>query len=306
MSRTVTAILVVIAFGLGAAAGIFGFLWATGGNAEESQDIQSVAPTLSLDDPTPASNEVATQVAELSGKVDELALQVAAIGTGVAEQPQVIITEEATPGDPTEVPTEEATEEATEEVAQSDTVSRALFRIVPDESEARFIINEILMGNPTRVVGATNRVAGDIIVNFEDPSASQVGQIAINARTLQTDNEFRDQSIRSRILQSSRDEYEFINFTPTQLTGLTGDSVSVGDTLEFQIVGDLTIKDTTRSVTFDATATVSSSDRIEGTASVQVLYADYGISIQAPPTVSGIEDEVILEIDFVATLVDEA
>lgn len=190
--------------------------------------------------------------------------------------------------------------------AGSDALSgRSLFRIVENQdSSARFQIEEILMGNPTTVIGETRRVVGDIIVNFSTPSASEVGTIVINARTLKTDNEFRDQAIRGQILQSSRDEHEFITFVPTGISGLTDEAVQVGDTLAFQITGDLTVRGTTREETFDARVTVSAADRIEGVASTQILYPDYGITINAPPTVGGIEDDVILEIEFAADMVD--
>ena len=167
------------------------------------------------------------------------------------------------------------------------------------------MIDETLIGNPTTVVGTTRRVAGDVIVNFQDPPASQVGTIAINARTLRTDTEFRDQSIRGQILQSSQDEFEFINFVPTELIALPQAPVEVGGMVNFQIVGDLTIRGVTRSVTFDTTVTVESKDRIVGFASTVVLYEDFGLTIQAPTNVTDIGDEVTLEIDFVALRVEE-
>ena len=86
--------------------------------------------------------------------------------------------------------------------------------------------------------------------------------------------------------------YEFINFAPVELLALPDAPVQVGDTLTFQIAGDLTIKDVTQRVTFDASVTLVSPERIEGQASAQVLYNDFGLTINAPPNVSGIADEV--------------
>ena len=42
----------------------------------------------------------------------------------------------------------------------------------------------------------------------------------------------------------------------------------------FQIVGDLTIRDVTRQATFEATVTPTSPDRLEGTATTTIRYAD--------------------------------
>src|SRR5690606_8727528 len=88
-----------------------------------------------------------------------------------------------------------------------------VFSIVPEESEVTFTLEEDLRGIRTTVVGRTNQVAGDIFVNFETPQASEIGEIVINSRSLATDNPLRNGQIRSNILRSSNDAYEFINFT---------------------------------------------------------------------------------------------
>ncbi|HSH79411.1 MAG TPA: YceI family protein [Herpetosiphonaceae bacterium] len=74
----------------------------------------------------------------------------------------------------------------------------------------------------------------------------------------------------------------------------------MGQAYTFQIVGDLTIRDVTKEVTFDVSATAQSESRLEGTARTTILYADYGISIPSVPQVASVGDEVKIEIDFVA------
>src|SRR5690349_8061835 len=86
--------------------------------------------------------------------------------------------------------------------------TRSLLHISADESEVRFIIDETLLGNPKTVIGVTDQVAGDMLVDFANPAHSQLGAIRINARTLATDNEIRNRALRGQILQSERDEYE--------------------------------------------------------------------------------------------------
>lgn len=174
------------------------------------------------------------------------------------------------------------------------------YRIVSDESEARFYIDEVLLGNEATVVGVTQDVAGDFIVDFSNPSQSEVGTIAVNARTLATDNDFRNQAIRGQILQSAQDQYEFVTFEPSALENLPSEPVEPGETIEFQISGDLTVRGATNPVTFDASVTRAEDGSLQGTATTTILYSDFGISIQAPPSVSNIGDEVILEIEFVA------
>ncbi|MCC6615814.1 MAG: YceI family protein [Anaerolineae bacterium] len=296
MSRQniIFAIFILIAFGLGVGAGALGLLWSTGGLETESAPISEVAPTLSLDDPPPTQNTSAFD--DLNSRLDTISGQLDNLSTAVAAGAMAAATTDSAV-EPT------ATPEAADSAAAGDAPERTLFRISQDDSQVRFIIDEVLAGNPNTVIAATNSVAGDIIVNFSDPSASQIGQIAINARTFVTDNEFRDDSIRGRILRSS--DFEFITFAPTALEGLPSEPVEPGATLDFQIVGDLTVKGVTRPMTFDTTVTLVDATHIEGTARAQTRYPDFEITIRTPPLVSSVEEDVILEIDFVANAVTE-
>lgn len=301
MSRRIAFLLIVVAFAAGVGAGTLGILWATGRISTPSRETSEVAPTLSLNMATPtpgAFSLVGTEIAQINVKVDSLSTQVSDLTlVGVDSIGAVPLPESSAEPDPT------STDNGRE--ADESLPDRVLYRITEEESTAHFKINEVLAGNPTTVVATTRRVAGDIIVNFADPPASQVGTVAVNARTLKTDNEFRDQSIRGQILRSSEDDYEFVMFVPTELIGLPSSPVTIGETVEFQIVGDLTIVDVTRSVTFDASVTVVSLERIEGFASVQVLYSDFGLTVNPPPTVASVEDQVTLEIELVAQRVEE-
>lgn len=116
---------------------------------------------------------------------------------------------------------------------------------MPEESEVRFTIYEELRGQPKDVVGVSDQVAGEIAVLPGDLSALQVGTIQVNARTLVTDESQRNQAIRNRILNT--DTYEFITFTPTEIIGLSG-SGELGQTVTFQVAGDMTIRNVTRPV----------------------------------------------------------
>ena len=79
----------------------------------------------------------------------------------------------------------------------------------------------------------------------------------------------------------------------------------MGDTVEFQIEGDLEIKGNRNTVIFDVTLIAVSETQISGLGSVTIEYADWDIKITPPPTVAGIEDTVILEIEFVANQIVE-
>ncbi|CAA9235992.1 MAG: conserved hypothetical protein [uncultured Chloroflexia bacterium] len=187
--------------------------------------------------------------------------------------------------------------ETTETEAAASSAGPVLAQIVPEESEVRFLIDEVLNGAPKTVVGTTNQVAGEIAVDPNDPGQTRVGVIQVNARTLATDSGMRNRTIANRILQTG--QYEFITFTPTSIVGLP-EQGAIGQAYTFQMVGDLTIRDVTKQVTFDVSATAQSENRLEGTARTAVRYADYGISIPSVPQVASVGDEVKIEIDFVA------
>jgi hypothetical protein len=52
------------------------------------------------------------------------------------------------------------------------------------------------------VIGITDQVAGEASVNLADLSQTRLGVILVNARTLATDQDRRNQAIRNRILQT--------------------------------------------------------------------------------------------------------
>jgi polyisoprenoid-binding protein YceI len=173
-----------------------------------------------------------------------------------------------------------------------------VFQIVEDGTEARFIIDEVLRGSPNSVVGTTNKVTGEISVNLEDPSSTEVGSINVEAGTLRTDNNFRNGAIQEFILQTG--SFLLITFTPTSIVGLPGD-VAVGDAFSFDMTGDLMIRDITQQVTFEVHVTAESENVIKGSAATMVLRGDYGITIPSVPQVASVDNEVFLELDFTAT-----
>lgn len=177
------------------------------------------------------------------------------------------------------------------------------FSIITEGSEARFELDEDLRGVRTTAIGTTDQIAGEIVINFANPQASQIGTIRVNSRTLETDQSFRNRKLRADILKSSQDEFEFIDFEPTALIGLP-ESIEIGGTYEFEIVGNLTIIGQTHEATFAATVTLDSETQISGSATATVLRSDYGINIPSVPTVANVEDEVLLTLTFIAEMVE--
>jgi polyisoprenoid-binding protein YceI len=201
---------------------------------------------------------------------------------------------------PTNAPAAVTEVAATVEPTAATTGSEQIFQIVSAESEARFLIDEVLQGAPVTVRGITDQVAGQIAINTSDPQSTRLGTIQINARTLATDNDFRNRAIKNAILRTN--DFEFVTFVPTAISGLPA-SVTVGTPFTFQVTGDLTVTDVTKPVTFEITVTPIADNRIEGLATTSVLYRDFNLTIPDSPAVDTIADEVKLELEFVAELV---
>lgn len=184
-------------------------------------------------------------------------------------------------------------------VAAEEGAGQVVFEIDKTSSEVRFEIDETLRGSPVRVVGTTSEVAGQIRVDFDDPSASEVGEIVINVRTLSTDDSLRDRAIRSQILGTGDPDNEFARFVPTAVEGLPG-QIAVGDSFPVSVTGDFTLSGVTQPVTFAGNVTLAAQNRLEIEASATVLHADFDLSIPEIPIIANVSDEVTLAVNLVA------
>lgn len=193
------------------------------------------------------------------------------------------------------------TSEAVSTTATENGSGTVAFVIDPEQSTASFEIDEELRGSPKRVVGTTSEVAGQVLVDTSDLASAQVSEIIINARTFQTDSSQRDRAIRGPvILDSASDEFEFITLSVTSIGGLQG-ALDVGDTIEFTLRGELTVKGTTNGETFEVSATLVDETTIQGTGTATVSRETYGIGIPSVPGVANVGDEVEVRLDFVMT-----
>lgn len=200
-----------------------------------------------------------------------------------------------TPSEPTQQsPTEESSSES--QTDSSTTVGLVIYQISQNESQVRFNIYEELRGSPKDVIGVSNQVAGEIAVDSSDLGSAQISVIQINARTLETDDDRRNRAIRNRILFT--DQFEFITFEPTEISGLSGPAQS-GVTYTFQIAGNLTIRDITQPVVFEVSAMAESPERITGIATTTINRGDFNLIVPDLDFIANVGEEVILEINFV-------
>ncbi len=175
--------------------------------------------------------------------------------------------------------------------------SGKVYKIDPTQSEAHYEVSEtFFQGNRLNLaIGRTKGIAGEVLVDFTNPANSQIGTIVIDVSQLTSDESRRDNFIRNNFLESAK--YPQATFKPTKIDGLPA-IVKPGDQLTLKVTGDLTVKQTTKSVTFDVTLTANQ-DKVTGTASTQIALSDFGVGpIQIAMLQT--EDKAKLVFDFVA------
>lgn len=204
------------------------------------------------------------------------------------------------------VPTSAAAEEASDAAQSSQPIAAAIsddvrtFQLTQPGTEARFTIDEVLMGQDKTVIGVTSLVEGQIMVDPANLSSAWIGPIRIDARGLTTDSERRNGAIQRFVLGSTQDAYRYITFEPTAVEGLP-ESVALGQPFQFTVAGNLTIRDVTRPESFPMTVTANSESELVGSGAITILLDDYQLSIPSVPSVASVADEVKLEIEFTAT-----
>jgi polyisoprenoid-binding protein YceI len=175
-----------------------------------------------------------------------------------------------------------------------------VYQIVPGESSAQYEVGETFFGEGNRfaiAVGETTAITGTLTVDLQNPQNSQLGPIVADISQLKSDAARRDQALRERFLLTGVSP--LATFTPTAISGLPT-SYTPGETLTFQIVGDLTVGQFgTRPVTFDVTAQADGAT-LTGTAVTNFLMSDFGFGPIEIAGILGTEDAVKLTLKLTA------
>ncbi|RCK74652.1 MAG: hypothetical protein ANABAC_1369 [Anaerolineae bacterium] len=181
------------------------------------------------------------------------------------------------------------------------------FVIVPEESRASYIVDEEFfsaalnkLGIPpgkVKVTGSTQAIEGYLQLNLADLSAPLgENRFTVRINTLTTDRNDRDQWIREK--GPRLNDYPLATFIATAIADAPS-SYTEGEQVSFKLIGDLTIRDVTRKVTFEVTASLSG-DTLRGVATTRLLMSDFGIE---PPNFANtltVADEFALEIQITA------
>ncbi len=211
---------------------------------------------------------------------------------------------EAPAAQPTMVPTEAMP--ATEAPAAAPTeapvmTAGATVFTLGEGTIARYKVEEVLANTGFKIAtGETQDVAGSIAFDADGAVVADGSRIAVQAATLRTDSNRRDGYVRNRTLLT--DTYPEVVFQPTAVDGLPASLGDASGPVEFTITGDLTVRDQTREVSWDATADFPGDGTASGMASVMFTFDDFGMDKPRVAIVVSVEDEILLELDFVGTI----
>jgi polyisoprenoid-binding protein YceI len=180
--------------------------------------------------------------------------------------------------------------------ARADTTGRVRLEITPTGNEARYRAREQLMGVdfPNDAVGKTNAITGALVFDRDGKIVSDESKIVVDVTGLKSDKERRDGYLQRRTLLTA--QYPTVTLVPTAVRGLPWPLPASGD-FAFDLVGDLTVKETTRPTVWHVTA-VAKDGGFSGNATTSFTFVEMGLEKPSVRIVLSVEDTIKLEYDF--------
>jgi polyisoprenoid-binding protein YceI len=149
----------------------------------------------------------------------------------------------------------------------------------------------------TKVRGAFNEFEGSAVIDGSDPTKSSA-TVTLQVASIDTRNAQRDGHLRTNDFLDV-EKFPQITFTSTGVRHVGGN--------DFEVTGDLTVKDVTRSVTISlefqgAAKDPFGNERIGFEGSTEILRSDYGVSYNAVLETGGVlvSDKITLEFEISA------
>jgi len=173
------------------------------------------------------------------------------------------------------------------------------FQIVSAQTTASYSVFEdlIIQNKPSNdAIGTTHSVTGSFKVRTGTSPLVAAMNITVDLRTLQSDASMRDHYIQRNTLET--DTYPYATFVSVSTQGLSS-SYGDGQTVHFQLIGNLTMHGKTNKETFDVQGKVAG-NTITGTATSTIYMTDFGIQ---PPNLANIavaQNKVVITINFTA------
>ena len=182
--------------------------------------------------------------------------------------------------------------------AASSTSSKT-FQIVPAQTTASYSVYEnlVFQNKPNNdAIGTTHSVQGNFHIQTGASPLVAAMNMKVDLSTLQTDSQRRDDYVRQHALET--DTYPDATFVSVSTQGLPT-SYNDGQSVHFQLTGNLTMHGKTNKEVFDVQGKVVGKT-ITGTATSTIYMTDFGIQ---PPNLANIaisQNKVLVTIKFTA------
>ena len=176
------------------------------------------------------------------------------------------------------------------------TEAAAVYAIAPEESIARYRVEEELADVGVQdAVGETQAMIGQIGFD-ENGMPLACSRFDVDMRTLQSDSARRDNYLYANTLEA--ETYPLATFVLRAVEGLD-QPLAAGEETAVVLIGDLTLRDTTKLVAWQATV-VRDGERLTGNAATEFEMPDFGIEPPRVPVVLSLDETIRLEIDIAA------
>lgn len=157
-------------------------------------------------------------------------------------------------------------------------------------SFAGFRIAEELAGiGATEAVGRTATVTGGVVLDGETLVAAEV---TADLTAIVSDEARRGNAIQRALNTGTHPTATFVLTEPVDVG-----EIAVGEVVAVEVRGTLTVNGVTRDVVVPVTA-VLEGDTVVLTASVDVTFADHGVSVPSAPIVLSVADHGLIEIQL--------
>jgi len=179
--------------------------------------------------------------------------------------------------------------------------SATIYRIVSEESEVRYLVEEELARiGTTTAIGSTSAFIGQL--GFDENGAPLTcSRFDADLRTLTSDEPMRDNTLYNTTLETGT--YPLATFILTDVEGLDGALVD-GEETDITLIGNLTLHGTTRLVAWVGTVTLSG-ETLTGSAEMTFELTDFDMEKPESRMVVSIDDTITLQVDITAQLADE-
>lgn len=172
------------------------------------------------------------------------------------------------------------------------------YQIVSDQSTASYSVYEnlIFQNKPNNdAIGSTHAVTGNFQISTGNAPQVTGMTIKVDLRTLQSDSSMRDGHVQNAL---DTTDYPYATFVSVNTQGLPA-SYTDGQTINFMLLGNLTMHGKTNGETFTVQGKVSG-NTISGTASATIYMTDFGIQPPDLANIAIVQNKTVISLTFTA------